>query len=49
MTWPRQLLRGLLSDIGEFCLAVRLGYPATRTPLPPVPRRGPAEAVTTQE
>lgn len=49
VAWPRQLLRGLLSGIGEPYLAVRLGYPASRTPLSPVPRRGPAEAITTEK
>jgi nitroreductase len=49
VAWPRQLLRGLLSDIGEPYLAVRLGYPASQTPLPSVPRREPAEAITTEE
>jgi nitroreductase len=49
VTWPRHLLRGLLSDVGEPYLAVRLGYPADKTPLPPVPRREPSEAITIQE
>ncbi|MET0418715.1 MAG: nitroreductase [Actinoplanes sp.] len=49
VAWPRHLLRGLLSDIGEPYLVVRLGYPMTRTPLPPVARREAGEAITTQE
>jgi nitroreductase len=48
VTWPRRLLRGLLSDVGEPYLVVRLGYPVSRVPLPPVPRRDAAEAITTQ-
>ena len=49
VTWPRHLLRGMLADLGEPYLAVRLGYPADLTPLPPVPRREPAETITIQE
>jgi nitroreductase len=49
VTWPRHLLRGMLSDIGEPYLVVRLGYRVDRTPLPPVPRREPAETITIQE
>ncbi|MEV7629523.1 nitroreductase [Actinoplanes sp. NPDC089786] len=48
VTWPRRLLRGLLSDLGEPYLVVRLGYPVSRVPLPPVPRRDAAETITTQ-
>jgi nitroreductase len=46
VAWPDHLLRGLLSDIGEPYLAVRLGYAASNTPLPPIPRREPATAIT---
>jgi nitroreductase len=46
VAWPRHLLSGLLSDIGEPYLVVRLGYPASTTPLPSVPRREPAQAIT---
>jgi nitroreductase len=46
VTWPRHLLRGLLSDLGEPYLVVRLGYPVSKTPLPPAPRREAANAIT---
>jgi nitroreductase len=49
LTWPRHLLRGLLSDLGEPYLVVRLGYPTDKTPLPEVPRRESAETITIQE
>jgi hypothetical protein len=49
VTWPRHLLRGMLSDLGEPYLVVRLGYRADTTPLPQVPRRAPAETITIQE
>jgi len=43
--WPRHLLRGLLADLGEPYLVVRLGYRASTDPLPPTPRRDPAEVI----
>jgi nitroreductase len=43
--WPRVLVRGLLADLGEPYLAVRLGYPADITPLPPRPRRTAADVI----
>jgi nitroreductase len=46
VAWPRHLLRGLLSDVGEPYLIVRLGYAVSKTALPPVPRRNAAEAIT---
>jgi nitroreductase len=47
VTWPRHLLRGLLSDLGEPYLAVRLGYPVPGAAvLPSVPRREAADAIT---
>jgi nitroreductase len=46
VSWPRHLLRGMLSDVGEPYLAVRLGYRTDKTPLPPVPRRDAAEVIT---
>lgn len=46
VSWPRHLLRGLLSDIGEPYIAVRLGYPASHEPLPAAPRRKPGETIT---
>jgi nitroreductase len=48
VSWPRHLLRGLLSDIGEPYLVVRLGYPVSTTPLPAVPRREAGEAITVE-
>jgi len=44
VSWPRHLLRGILADIGDPYVVVRLGYRAGDDPLPPVPRR-PAEQV----
>jgi nitroreductase len=44
--WPRHLLKGLLSGVGEPYLTVRLGYlDAAAAPLPPVPRRRAADVV----
>jgi hypothetical protein len=38
--WPRQLLKNLLSGVGEPYLTIRLGYhDAAAAPLPPAPRR----------
>jgi nitroreductase len=48
VAWPRRLLKGLLADLGEPYLAVRLGYPTSREPLPPSPRRSPADAITVE-
>jgi nitroreductase len=45
VAWPRHLLQGLLSGVGEPYLVVRLGYPVSREPLPAAPRRSPAEAI----
>jgi hypothetical protein len=44
--WPRHLVRGLLCDIGEPFLVVRLGYAASHEPLPPSPRRDPADVIS---
>jgi hypothetical protein len=45
--WPHHLLRGLLADIGEPYIAVRLGYlPAGERPAPPAPRRDPRDVIT---
>jgi nitroreductase len=49
VTWTRRLLRDLLSDVGEPYVAVRLGYLHTAEPLPPAPRRDPAEVITIDE
>jgi len=49
VAWPRHLLQGLLSDIGEPYLVVRLGYPVSHEPLPPSPRRIAAETITIEE
>jgi hypothetical protein len=45
--WPRHLLRGLLAEVGEPYLIVRLGYLAAGGPLPSAPRRAPDEVITT--
>jgi hypothetical protein len=47
--WPRHLLRGLLADLGEPYLVVRLGYVAAAEPLPPVPRRAAGDAIVVEE
>ncbi len=44
-SWPRHLLRVVLSGIGEPYVAVRLGYPTTATLAPPAPRREPGDAI----
>jgi len=46
ITWPRLLLRGLLTGVGEPYLAVRLGYPVSGQPVPASPRRFPADAIS---
>jgi len=43
--WPRHLLRGLLADVGEPYLVVRLGYPVSHEPPPATPRREPSEVI----
>jgi hypothetical protein len=45
VTWPRHLLRDLLSDIGDPYVVVRLGYLDSEEPLPPAPRRDAAEVI----
>jgi len=45
VTWPRHLLRYLLSGRGEPYVVVRLGYRDSAEPLPSVPRRDPAEMI----
>jgi nitroreductase len=45
VTWPRHLLRYLVSGLGEPYVVVRLGYADTTEPLPPVPRRDAAEVI----
>jgi len=45
VTWPRHLLRYLLSGRGEPYVVVRLGYVEDEEPLPPVPRRDAAEVI----
>ncbi|GAB2592388.1 NAD(P)H nitroreductase [Paractinoplanes abujensis] len=45
VTWPRLLVRGLLADLGEPYVVVRLGYSASATPLPPRPRRVAADVI----
>ena len=44
--WPRRLLRGLISGIGEPYLTVRLGYRHDREPVPAAPRRDPRDVIT---
>jgi nitroreductase len=44
VSWPRHLLRGLLSGIGQPYLVVRLGYGPSED-LPPAPRREPPEVI----
>ncbi|MEU8610661.1 nitroreductase, partial [Actinoplanes sp. NPDC048791] len=43
--WPRHLLKGLLSGVGEPYLTVRLGYNDAAPDLPPAPRRKAADVV----
>ncbi|MEU8233164.1 nitroreductase [Actinoplanes sp. NPDC048967] len=43
--WPRHLLKGLLSGVGEPYLTVRLGYNDAAPDLPPAPRRHAADVV----
>jgi hypothetical protein len=45
VTWPRHLLRYLLSGLGEPYVVVRLGYADIAEPLPPAPRRAAAEII----
>lgn len=49
VTWPRLLLRDLLSGLGEPYVAVRLGYPVSGQPVPASPRRFPADAITVEK
>jgi len=44
-SWPRHLLRVVLSGVGEPYAAVRLGYPTTTEPVPPAPRREPGDTI----
>jgi hypothetical protein len=45
VAWPRYLLRGLLSDVGEPYVAVRLGYLGSGGQLPATPRRDATETI----
>lgn len=45
VTWPRHLLRYLVSGLGEPYVVVRLGYVDTTEPLPPAPRRDAADVI----
>ncbi|GAA3337123.1 NAD(P)H nitroreductase [Amorphoplanes nipponensis] len=45
VAWSRYALTGLLAGIGEPYIAVRLGYPLDREPLPPQARRAAAETI----
>ena len=44
--WPRRLVQDLLSGVGEPYVVVRLGYVESDEPLPPAPRRSPADVIT---
>jgi nitroreductase len=44
--WPRHLVRGLIADLGEPYLIVRLGYLPDAPPPPPTPRRNPRDVIT---
>ena len=44
--WPRRLVRGLISDIGEPYVIVRVGYRHDREPVPAAPRRDSADVIT---
>jgi hypothetical protein len=46
VAWPRLLLHGLLSGVGEPYLAVRLGYVPDLGPVPAAPRRAPHDVIT---
>ncbi len=46
VSWSKHLLRGLLSDLGEPYLVVRLGYPTVQAVLASAPRREAAEVIT---
>ncbi len=47
--WPRHLLRGLLAEVGEPYLIVRLGYREAAAPLPEAPRRHPGDVIHVDE
>ena len=47
--WPRRLLRGLLADVGEPYLIIRLGYSDAAVPLPNAPRRQPGDVIQVDE
>ena len=49
VAWPRHLLRGLLSDIGEPYVAIRIGYIASGEHLPATPRRAPTDTIKFDE
>lgn len=48
VTWPRHLLRSMLSDVGEPYIAVRLGHRVDRDLLPAQIRRHATEAITVE-
>jgi hypothetical protein len=47
--WPRQLLRRILSGVGEPYIVVRLGYVDATERLPATPRRSPGETIQVDE
>jgi hypothetical protein len=49
VAWPRQLLRRLLSGIGEPYIVVRLGYVESADTLPATPRRSAAETIRVED
>ncbi|HEY0000921.1 MAG TPA: nitroreductase [Actinoplanes sp.] len=49
VAWPRHLLRGLIADIGEPYLVVRLGYTTSTEPLPASPRRPADDVIAAEE
>ncbi|MCU7726959.1 nitroreductase [Actinoplanes sp. KI2] len=47
--WPRTLVRGMISGIGEPYVVVRLGYLPDSAPPPSTPRRDPRDVITVVE
>jgi hypothetical protein len=43
--WSRHLLRGLLADVGEPYVAVRVGHPGQAGEVPPAPRRDAGDVI----
>lgn len=49
VTWPRQLLCGLLAGLGKPYLVVRIGVGHDPADLPPAPRRNLQDAISTEQ